>query len=394
LISLEWAGFKVDVKTVITARLAFTPLEAIHDAVVVVDDGHIVSVSSRSASPIPENTRIHDFPDAILAPGFIDIHVHGGAGHDVMQPGDDGLSRMEQHFAKHGVTSYCPTTVTAPLDATFAALDRLAVSHKAPRTARAKPVGLHLEGPFISHAKRGVHPPDLLLAPSLEVFDKIWQAAQGTVAMMTIAPELPGAVEMIREAASRGVCISLGHSDATLAQTQAGVEAGGRHATHTFNAMRPLDHREPGILGDVLSDPRITADVIADGVHVHPEVLKIFLRAKGPEGAVLITDAMSATGMGDGRFRLGGFEVEVRGDRCEHEGKLAGSVLTLDRAVRNITTFASWSLQDAVRLATLNPARVLGRNDIGILAPGAQADFILLSPDGTVQRTIIDGQVA
>jgi N-acetylglucosamine-6-phosphate deacetylase len=145
------------------------------------------------------------------------------------------------------------------------------------------------------------------------------------------------------------------------------------------------------VLGEVLADPRITADVIADGVHVHPEVLKVFLRSKGAEGAVLITDAISATGMGDGRFKLGGFDVEVKGDRCEYQGRLAGSVLTLDRAVRNITSFAAWTLKDSVRLATLNPARVLGRNDIGMLAPGAQADLVVLSPEGNVQHTFIGG---
>ena len=262
--------------------------------------------------------------------------MHGGAGHDVMQPGDEALARMERHFATHGVTSYCPTTVTAPLDETYSALDRLALADRIPRNGdRARPMGLHLEGPFISHAKRGVHPPANLVEPSVDVFHKLWQAANGKFALMTVAPELPGAAEMIKLAASCGVCISLGHSNATLEEAEVGIDAGARHATHTFNAMRQLDHREPGVLGAVLANDRVTADLIADGIHVHPEVIVLFLRAKGPEGAVLITDAISATGMGDGKFRLGGFEVEVTGDRCEYEGKLAGSVLTLDRAIRN-----------------------------------------------------------
>jgi N-acetylglucosamine-6-phosphate deacetylase len=299
---------------------------------------------------------------------------------------------MEAHFAQHGVTSYCPTTVTAPLDMTLKALERLAYPSR-PGVNHARPVGLHLEGPFISHAKRGVHPPQDLLAPSIELFEKFWNASEGKIALMTVAPELPGAPEMIRAAARRGVCISLGHSNATLTETQSAIAAGARHATHTFNAMRPLDHREPGVLGAVLADDRLTADLIADGIHVHPEMVSLFLRAKGPEGAVLITDAISATSMGDGRFRLGEFEVEVKGDRCEYDGKLAGSVLTLDRAVRNITQFAGWTLQQAIRLATLNPARVLGRKDIGVLAEGAQADFVLLSREGHVQRTIINGVI-
>jgi N-acetylglucosamine-6-phosphate deacetylase len=382
------------VKTVITARLAFTPLEQIENPVVVLEDGHILSVASRAATRIPENARYVDFADSILAPGFIDIHVHGGAGHDVMQPGEDSLAAMECHFARRGVTSYCPTTVTAPLDKTLEALDRLAISRKRRRDGRrSRPLGLHLEGPFISHAKRGVHPVEYLLEPSPELFEKLWDAAGENVAVMTIAPEIPGAIETIRAAASRGVCVSLGHSNATLAEAQQGIAAGARHATHTFNAMRPLDHREPGVLGAVLADDRVTADLIADGVHVHPEIVSVFLRAKGEQGAVLITDAISATGMGDGKFLLGGMEVVVTGDRCEHDGRLAGSVLTLDRAVRNVAQFGGWSLQQSVRLATLNPAHVLGRNDIGIIAPGAQADIVVLSREGEVQETIVAGQV-
>jgi N-acetylglucosamine-6-phosphate deacetylase len=381
-------------KTVITARLAYTPLDVIENPVVVIEDGHIVSVSSRAATRMPENARYLDLADSILAPGFIDVHVHGGSGHDVMEPGDDALAGMERGFAKQGVTSYCPTTVTAPLDKTFAALNRLAISGKCQRErSRAGPVGIHLEGPFISHAKRGVHPIENLLNPTVQLFEQFWGASEGNVAVMTIAPEIPGALETIREAVSRGVCVSLGHSNATLEEAQQGIAAGARHATHTFNAMRALDHREPGVLGAVLADDRVTADMIVDGVHVHPEIVNVFLRSKTAQGAVLITDAISATGMGDGKFRLGGLEVEVKGDRCEHDGKLAGSVLTLDRAVRNTMRFGGWSLQQAVRLSTLNPAQVLGRNDIGIIASGAQADLVVLSRDGEVQRTIIGGNI-
>lgn len=379
-------------KTVITARLAFTPVDVIENPLLVIEDGRILSAASRAATAVPESARYLDFADAILAPGFIDIHVHGGAGHDVMQSDDAARARMEQHFAQHGVTSYCPTTVTAPIDTTLAALERLASSGN-PDSNRARPAGLHLEGPFISHAKRGVHPPEYLRDGSLDLFEKCWRAAAGNIKVMTVAPEIPGATEMIRFAAERGVCISLGHSNATLSETETGITAGARHATHTFNAMRTLDHREPGILGTVLADDRVTADLIADGIHVHPEMVSLFLRAKGPDRAVLITDAISATGMGDGRFRLGGFEVEVKGDRCELDGRLAGSVLTLDRAVTNITQFAGWSLQQAIRLATLNPARVLGRSDIGVIAEGALADLVVLTREGKIQRTIINGVI-
>ena len=377
-------------KIAITARTAFTPLETIEHALVLVEDGRIIAVGTRDALEVPSHAHFIELGESILAPGFIDMHIHGGAGHDVMEASRDGLARFERSLTNYGVTSYCPTTVTAPLESTCKSLGWLAESSRLPRDAsRARPVGVHLEGPFISHAKRGVHPPENLLEPSPELFERLWQAAGGNVAVMTLAPELPGALETIESAAAKNVCVSLGHSNATLGETQAGIAAGGRHATHTFNAMRPLDHREPGILGEVLYNDSISADIIADGIHVHPEMVNVFLRAKGLDKAVLITDAMSATGMGDGRFRLGALDVEVKGDRCEHNGVLAGSVLTLNRAVRNVQKFAELSLQHSVRLATLNPARVLGREDMGVIAPGAKADFVVLSAGGAVQRTII-----
>jgi N-acetylglucosamine-6-phosphate deacetylase len=303
------------------------------------------------------------------------------------------------------VSSYFPTTVTAPLEATLSALERLAdaieaadvkaVDRGPQATERARPLGIHLEGPFISHSRRGVHPPENLLAPSLPAFDRFWQAARGHIRMLTIAPELPGAIEVITEAAKRGVCVSLGHSDADLNAARAGVAAGARHATHTFNAMRPLGHRDPGILGEVLTDSRLSADIIADGIHLDPEIVQLFLKAKGPDAAVLITDATAATGMRDGRYRLGSLEVEVKDGKCMNGGNLAGSVLTMDLAVRNVMQFAQWDLQQAVRLATLNPARVANLNgglrEVGLLKAGAPADLVVLSPTGEVRNTIIGG---
>ncbi len=398
---------------VLTAATLLTPLEVIDQPRVLIDDGRIVRAGPRHAITIPTGAQVREFPGAVLAPGFVDIHIHGGAGYDVMSANAEELAVFERHLATHGVTSYFPTTVTAPLDATFVALECLAAavetaearltrvvdpSHTDPGHTdglRAQPMGLHLEGPFLSHAKRGVHPPEFLQDPSLEIFDRLWQAARGTVSLMTVAPELPKAEWLIAEAARRGVCISLGHSDATYEQALSGIAAGGRHATHSFNAMRALDHRNPGILGAVLGDDRLTADIIADGIHVHPSVVKTFLEAKGEERAVLITDALSATGMGDGKFQLGSFEFEVHGQTCTHNGVLAGSVLTLDRAVRNVMQFAGWPLARAVRLATINPARaagVAGRK--GVIAAGADADIVVLTPAGEVVQTFVRGHGA
>jgi N-acetylglucosamine-6-phosphate deacetylase len=380
----------------LTATALFTPLDRIEQPLLLVEDRVIAEVTSRARREVPGNCRSVDFGEGILAPGFIDIHIHGGAGHDVMEAGADALPPIERLLAAHGVSSYFPTTVTAPMEATLSALARLAdaidaAEKSSARDLRARPLGIHLEGPFISHKRRGVHPPENLLTPSVAAFDRFWQAARGHIRVLTIAPELPGAVEVIAEASARRVCVSLGHSDADLNAARAGIAAGARHATHTFNAMRPLDHRDPGILGEVLTDSRLSADIIADGIHLDPIIVELFLKAKGPDAAVLITDATAATGMPDGRYRLGSLEVEVKDGRCMVGGKLAGSVLNMDRAVRNVVQFARWELQQAVRLATLNPARVAGVKQGGVLEAGAPADLVVLSPSGEVRQTIIRG---
>ena len=381
----------------LSASLLYTPTAVVEQPLLLCEEGRIVEIVARTAKPVPAGVRLVDFGDATLAPAFIDIHIHGAAGHDVMENDTGSLAAVETLIAHHGVAAYFPTTVTASLDCTLAALERLACAIETPpvrgKSPRARPLGIHLEGPFISHARRGVHPPQDLLAPSLARFERFWQAARGHIKMMTIAPELGGAAEVIAEAARRGVCVSLGHSDASLAATRAGVSAGARHATHTFNAMRPLDHREPGILGEVLTNPRLSADIIADGIHVDPAIVRLFLAAKGTEATVLISDATAAAGMPDGRYRLGSFDVEVKDGRCLADGKLAGSVLTMDRAVRNVMQFAGWELQQALRLATENPARVVGLPDRGKLEAGCDADIVVLSPSGEVRQTIIAGMV-
>ena len=382
----------------ITASRLFTPLAVVEHPIVLIEDGLIAAIGSVSDLAIPPHARHLDFPEAVLAPGFVDIHIHGAAGYDVMEADAAGLSVVASFLAKHGVTSYFPTTVTATEDATLRALDSLAGAVEragaTPAFEGARPIGIHLEGPFLSHARRGVHPTALLLNPTLERFDRFWQASRGHMKMLTIAPELPGALGVISEAAGRGVCVSLGHSDADFAASIRGIEAGARHATHTFNAMRPLGHRDPGILGAVLTDSRVTADIIADGIHLDPAIVRLFLKLKGTEQSVLITDAIAATGMPDGKYRLGPLEVEVANGRCMSGGSLAGSVLTMDRAVRNVMEFAGWELAEAIKLATHNPAKAAGIERAGLLRPGAPADLVVLSATGEVLQTIVRGQMA
>ena len=385
-------------KTAFTAARLYTPVEEIENPILVVEDGVISEVYSRATREVPGDSSLIDFGDAALSPGFVDIHIHGGAGLDLMRASLSEFPRLGKFLATHGVTGYFATTVAAPLDVTCSALERLADAVEAARatpddSAQGRPLGIHLEGPFLSHKRRGVHPPEFLVAPTVAVFERLWQAARGHVRMLTIAPEVPEAMEVIAEAARRNVCVSIGHSDAEMPVAQDAVKAGARHATHTFNAMRPLDHREPGIIGEVLSNDQLSADIIVDGIHVDPAVVKVFLRAKGRERAVLITDAISATGMPDGRYQLGPIEVDVKDGKCTSNGSLAGSVLTMDRAVRNITRFSEWTLRDAVQAATLNPARAVGlAAHHGILAKGVSADFTVLNSAGEVLKTIVRGQ--
>jgi N-acetylglucosamine-6-phosphate deacetylase len=382
-----------------TAAKLLTPTETIEHPLLLVEQGRVVELAARSSRPLWSGVSLSEFGEGFIAPGYIDLHIHGSAGYDVMDDDARALPAIERLLARHGVTSYFPTTVTGSLDVTLRALERLANAiearsrdlEKGVRVTRAVPLGIHLEGPFISHAQCGVHPTEYLLAPRVNLFEQFWQAARGHIRMMTIAPELDGASEVITEAARRGVCVSLGHSDADFEATERGIAAGARHATHTFNAMRPLNHRSPGILGAVLTDAGVSADIIADGVHLDPAIIKLFAQAKGPAQTVLISDAISATGMPDGRYRLGSFEVDVHDGRCTVNGKLAGSVLTLDRAVRNLARFAEWDLPQAAAAASQNPARVARIANKGILAAGAEADFVVLNAAGEVLRTFIGG---
>jgi N-acetylglucosamine-6-phosphate deacetylase len=337
-----------------------------------------------------------DFPGATIGPSFFDVHTHGAAGHDVMEATPQALDAVGRFLASRGTAAYLATTVTAPLDPTLRALDGIANEiAKLPEPGRARPLGIHLEGPFLSHEKRGVHPPEHLLAPSTATLDRLIDAGRGHVRLITIAPELPGAVELIRHAVSRGVRVSVGHSNATAAETKAGIAAGATSATHTFNAMRALDHREPGILGTVLSDDSLYAELICDGIHTQPEIVRLWWKAKGAERGILITDAMSATGMPEGEYQLGGFAVQVKDGRAMAGGVLAGSVLTLDRALSNFVQFTGATVEQGLRMLSRNPAAMTGLDHrAGSVVPGRAANLVAVDAQGKLMASIIAGHQA
>jgi N-acetylglucosamine-6-phosphate deacetylase len=313
-----------------------------------------------------------------------------------MEATPEALDAMGSFLAAHGTGSFLATTVTAPLDATLRSLSGLAkLLAQPPVAGRAQALGIHLEGPFLSHAKRGVQPAEHLLAPDIATFDRLFEAAEGRIRLMTLAPELPGAIELAAYATARGVRVSLGHSNATAAETRTAIAAGAVSATHTFNAMRPLDHREPGILGTVLTDDSLFAELICDGIHVAPEMVKLWWSAKGPERAILVTDAISAVGMPDGEYRLGSFEVQVANGRAIANSVLAGSLLTLDHALANFLEFTGAPLEQALRLLTVNPVAMTGLGDqVGSLAVGEAVNLVALDEAGKLIGSVVNGQAA
>lgn len=382
-------------RTVITAENLWNGLRLLPHPTVVIEDGIVSSMGTQEAGESAASDRVLDYPGATLAPAFFDVHMHGAAGHDVMEATPEALLAVGGFLASRGTGSYLATTVTASKDATLRALAGLAkLVAKAPDEARHKawPIGIHLEGPFLSHAKKGVQPAEHLLTPDIATFDRFFDASEGHIKLMTMAPELPGAVELVAHASARGVRVSLGHSDATSAETRAAIAAGAASATHTFNAMRPLDHREPGILGTVLTTDSLYAELICDGIHTAPELVKLWWRAKGPERAILVTDAMSAAGMPDGEYHLGGFAVQVANGKAMARGVLAGSVLTLDRALTNFLEFTGADLEQGLRLLSINPATMTGFQDqAGSLAVGQKANLVAVDGAGKLLASFVNG---
>jgi len=361
---------------------ALTPTAEIADAGILIREDVIEAIGPRSGMTLPAGAQEIRATDKTAIPGFLDVHIHGAGGHDVMEGNATALRAITRKVSEYGTTSLVATTVTASTDETLRAVEGIAgyIAHQhETEVPRAEVLGIHFEGPFISKQRRGVHPAEWIQLPSAETLSRFLKAAAGNARILTVAPEVLGAAPCIDAAREAGLVVSMGHTDATYEQARAAMARGARSATHVYNAMRPFTHRDPGVIGAVLTSPDVNAELIADGVHVEEAAMKLLLMAKGAAHVTLVSDGLSATGMPDGKYMLGSLEVIVSGGICRNaEGTLAGSTLTLDRALRNIVALGA-SLTDAVRMLTLNPATLLGIEfKKGSLRAGADADILLL----------------
>ena len=358
--------------------------EAIGSAAVVIQDGKILDVVR---SPRPDDLpRRHCEVRGLICPGFIDLQINGAFGINV-GPEPEPLEALARELPKTGTTSFLPTAVSWPTERYDSFLEALEEASQPPG---ARILGAHVEGPFLASTRKGAHDPANLRPVDLRLTRKL--IGSGMVRMMTLAPELPGAEEAIRLLSDGGVVASAGHTDADYEKMLRAIDLGLSMGTHLFNAMGPFAHRAPGVVGALLTEDRVRASIIVDGVHVHEGALRLVYRQKGSEGLALVTDAMEAAGMPPREYELSGRKVLLEdGEVRLPDGTLAGSALTMDRAVRNAVELLHIPVQGAVRMATETPAEILGMPEKGRIAPGADADLVVLNPDGSVQKTIVAG---
>jgi len=358
---------------------------------ILIENGTIAQIGQTDSFASCDNTL--DAQGRIIAPGFIDVHIQGAGGADILDATIEALKAISQTCARFGTTSFLATTVFKPNQKNQHVT--LAAEHVGCDLGGANLLGIHLEGPFISPQKKGMISPKCICPPSLQLLDKILDMTNGHLKIMTIAPELPDSLRIIRRLADSNIVASFGHSSATYEQTLAGFNAGISHVTHLFNAMPPLHHRAPGPLVAIFQTKHITAQLIADGVHIHPSVLRFVFETLGPNRIIPITDGMQALGLADGTFIYNGVEYESKEGTARYkDGTLIGTALGLSQLLQKLITFTDCPLDLAIKTVTENPAGVLGLDEKkSTIAPGKDADLVLLDHDHSVHSTIVAGKI-
>lgn len=373
-----------------------TPFQLIDGKAIIVEKGKILEIKNEEEinNLILNGAEVVEAKNKFVVPGYINIHVHGGGGSDVMDGNYEAISQIAITHSRFGTTAFLPTTMTMDKNKIIRSL-RSIHEAKLVGTGGAEILGVNLEGPYINPEKKGAQREIDIREPSIKEFVEFNKASGNLIRLVTVAPEMPGAIEFIKYLHKQGIIASVGHTNATYVQTQAGIQAGLSHVTHTFNAMRGLHHREPGVVGAALTSPELTLEIIADGIHIHPIVLKIITQIREDEKIVLITDSMRATGMKEGIYDLGGQEVTVnKGQARLKDGTLAGSLLTMDKAVKNMISKVGVLLPKAIQMASFNPAKSIGIDDKkGSLEPGKDADIVILNKNLETELTMIAGKV-
>jgi len=380
--------------TAITEARIITPDETIERGTIVIgDDGRINEVGADVAPP--PGMSVTAVTGLTIVPGFIDVHVHGGGGFSLATRDASEIESYARWVVRQGVTSFLATIFADDLEEALKFV-RVAAEQTGPITGGATPLGLHLEGPFVNSDRRGALPETWITDADPRSFDGMVQGAAGHLRVMTVAPELPRAADISRKALSLGIVVAIGHTDASYDVALRAFEAGASHVTHAFNAMRPFHHRDPGPVGAAIESPDVTVEVVADGVHLHPATIDLLIRSLGPDRVVLTTDAVTPAGLSAGSFRVGREEARLEGGRMLlPDGTIAGSAATMDQLVRNVVEWGFVGIADAVRMATIVPARVIGLSSSkGRVAPGFDADLVALDGDLAVAMTWIGGELA
>ncbi len=339
--------------------------------------------------------NVLNYRDYIVMPGFLDTHIHGLKGYDVNDGKSESILGMSKHLVEYGVTGFQPSSVTAPHEKLVEICRAVKEAYEAWRDRDephgARILGLHLEGPYINPEKRGAQNPEYIRCPRREEVDEYIEASNGLLRMMTLAPEVEGGLEIIPYLVERGIVVSIGHSNADYDTAMKAVARGATRATHLFNAMKGVHHRDPGLVIALMESPGVYLELIVDFIHLHPAIVRFIVNHVGVERIVLATDAISATGLSDGIYTLGGLEVRVeKGIAKLRDGTLAGSTLTMDRALRNMVKLG-YGLREIAWMTSLNPARSLGIRGLGDLKPGYYADLVVLDEDLRVRATVVDG---